>query len=143
MAQCDTFAISFCFLFKRSGDHRDIHVLKHSFPTRRSSDLLQLKIPIYEGGRVNAQTRQAREKYGDSLEQIAFAEREVVAETRSAFANWRSAQRGINAARSRLPANEHAPPGIRPKHKKRFRPLLHMTHDTPAIPNPQVTPGHS
>src|SRR3546814_14587196 len=29
----------FCF-FSWSGDHRDLHVLTHSFPTRRSSDLL-------------------------------------------------------------------------------------------------------
>src|SRR3546814_6514577 len=27
------------FLFECSGDHRDLHVLTHSFPTRRSSDL--------------------------------------------------------------------------------------------------------
>src|SRR3546814_16376922 len=26
-------------IFKRSGDHLDLHVLTHSFPTRRSSDL--------------------------------------------------------------------------------------------------------
>src|SRR3546814_20540975 len=29
------------FCFKGSGDHRDLHVLTHSFPTRRSSDLLR------------------------------------------------------------------------------------------------------
>src|SRR3546814_4247967 len=28
------------FLFQRSGDPRDLHVLTHSFPTRRASDLL-------------------------------------------------------------------------------------------------------
>src|SRR3546814_17720338 len=27
------------FFFYRYGDHRDLHVLTHSFPTRRSSDL--------------------------------------------------------------------------------------------------------
>src|SRR3546814_13837324 len=27
------------FFFKGDGDHRDLHVLTHSFPTRRSSDL--------------------------------------------------------------------------------------------------------
>src|SRR3546814_10385854 len=27
------------FVFYRYGDHRDLHVLTHSFPTRRSSDL--------------------------------------------------------------------------------------------------------
>src|SRR3546814_15822855 len=31
-----------CFFFECYGDHRDLHVLTHSFPTRRSSDL---KIP--------------------------------------------------------------------------------------------------
>src|SRR3546814_4925595 len=30
----------FCF-FKSYCDHRDLHVLTHSFPTRRSSDLLE------------------------------------------------------------------------------------------------------
>src|SRR3546814_20278033 len=30
---------SLCFLFVRYGDHRDLHVLTHAFPTRRSSDL--------------------------------------------------------------------------------------------------------
>src|SRR3546814_7238516 len=29
------------FFFKRYGDHRDLHVLTHSFPTRRSSDLFR------------------------------------------------------------------------------------------------------
>src|SRR3546814_12018400 len=29
------------FFFELSGDHRDLHVLTHSFPTRRSSDLRQ------------------------------------------------------------------------------------------------------
>src|SRR3546814_10241890 len=28
----------FFFFFKRYGDHRDLHVLTHPFPTRRSSD---------------------------------------------------------------------------------------------------------
>src|SRR3546814_10480669 len=29
----------YIFFFKCYGDHRDLHVLTHSFPTRRSSDL--------------------------------------------------------------------------------------------------------
>src|SRR3546814_11424304 len=69
---------------------------------------LQLKIPIYEGGRVNAQTRQAREKYGASLEQIAFAEREVVDEKRSALANGRPAHRATAAARTAVPRPQRA-----------------------------------
>src|SRR3546814_20642104 len=29
----------FCFFFVRYGAHRDLHVMNHAFPTRRSSDL--------------------------------------------------------------------------------------------------------
>src|SRR3546814_13862804 len=31
-----------CLFFSCYGDHRDLHVLTHSFPTRRSSDLIPL-----------------------------------------------------------------------------------------------------
>src|SRR3546814_6318697 len=31
--------VSSAFFFKSYGDHRDLHVLTHSFPTRRASDL--------------------------------------------------------------------------------------------------------
>src|SRR3546814_2330171 len=34
--------VLFFFLFELYGDHRDLHVLTHSFPTRRSSDLLAI-----------------------------------------------------------------------------------------------------
>src|SRR6059058_6075900 len=42
------------FFFKRYGDHRDLHVVTHSFPTRRSSDLSS---PI--GWSSEATTREA------------------------------------------------------------------------------------
>src|SRR3546814_15356178 len=32
--------LTYLFFCSRSGDHRDLHVLTHPFPTRRSSDLL-------------------------------------------------------------------------------------------------------
>lgn len=100
---------------------------------------LQLKIPIYEGGRVNAQTRQAREKYGAALEQIAAAERETVAETRSAFANWRSAQRVIEAATGGVAANERALTGIRAETNTGLRPLLDLLNAEQELLNSQVT----
>src|SRR3546814_12004916 len=35
------YAQLYFMFFYRHGDHRDLHVLTHSFPTRRSSDLLK------------------------------------------------------------------------------------------------------
>src|SRR3546814_11601349 len=34
------------FVFYCCGAHRDLHVLTHSFPTRRSSDLFQERYPV-------------------------------------------------------------------------------------------------
>src|SRR3546814_14454995 len=39
--------VVFVFFFEGYCDHRDLHVLTHSFPTRRSSDLL--RIPFTTG----------------------------------------------------------------------------------------------
>src|SRR3546814_1577516 len=45
------------FFFKGYGDHRDLHVLTHSFPTRRSSDLLAThREAVDEDDRVLAHT---------------------------------------------------------------------------------------
>src|SRR3546814_14488394 len=38
---CGKSRVSSCVYCKGHGDHRDLHVLKHSFPTLRSSDLLK------------------------------------------------------------------------------------------------------
>src|SRR3546814_20556332 len=45
--------LSFCFLFYLYGVHRDLHVLTHSFPPRRSSDLPARRMfrPAEIGGR--------------------------------------------------------------------------------------------
>src|SRR3546814_11917920 len=37
------FRVVLLLFFHGDGHHRDLHVLPHSFPTRRSSDLLRLK----------------------------------------------------------------------------------------------------
>src|SRR3546814_20705152 len=41
-----------CFVFECYGDHRDLHVLTHSFPTRRSADLVLpvvREVPVIAG----------------------------------------------------------------------------------------------
>src|SRR3546814_2755375 len=39
----------YVFFFKGDGDHRDLHVLTHSFPTRRSADLRRRHWRSYHG----------------------------------------------------------------------------------------------
>src|SRR3546814_6609636 len=50
------------FFFKLYGDHRDLHVLTHSFPTRRSSDLKPVKGKAAEDGAEDEADAKAKGK---------------------------------------------------------------------------------
>src|SRR3546814_20519536 len=54
------------FCFSWCSDHRDLHVLTHSFPTRRSSDLFAVVQTVFEGVEVNTpdRLRHDQTKYG-------------------------------------------------------------------------------
>src|SRR3546814_17305360 len=58
------------FFFKDNGDHRDLHVLTPSFPTRRSSDLEEQRGWRLKQGKPMA----SQVKYGAMLEVPALAE---------------------------------------------------------------------
>lgn len=100
---------------------------------------VQLKVPLFQGGRVAAQTRQAQEKLGAAIEQTIAAEREVIAETRSAHATWRAAQRVVAAAERGVGANERALEGVRAQTRAGLRPLLDQLNAEQELLNAQVT----
>ncbi|MCG5515127.1 MULTISPECIES: TolC family outer membrane protein [unclassified Ectothiorhodospira] len=62
---------------------------------------VQLRVPIYTGGRVSSLTREARENFDAAREQQELAERQTVQQTRSAFLS-------VNAGISRVRALEQA-----------------------------------
>src|SRR3546814_12790520 len=61
MCACATHILSCCcFFFECYGDHRELHVLTHSFPTRRSSDLCRAGSPPILLMLATSTSRQAR-----------------------------------------------------------------------------------
>ncbi|TVQ69661.1 TolC family outer membrane protein [Ectothiorhodospira sp. BSL-9] len=72
------------------------------FLDRRDAQIgVQLRVPIYTGGRVSSLTREARENFDASREQQELTERQTVQQTRSAFLS-------VNAGISRVRALEQA-----------------------------------
>ena len=51
---------------------------------------VQLNLPLYQGGGPTAQIRQAQARRGQAIEQVTEVERSVIAQTRSAYAIWKS-----------------------------------------------------
>lgn len=100
---------------------------------------MELKVPLFQGGRVTAQTRQANEKLGAATEDAIAMEREVIAETRAAFATMRAAERVVLAAERGVEANGRALSGIKAQVNAGLRPLLDQLNAEQELLNAQVT----
>ncbi len=100
---------------------------------------VQLRLPIYEGGRRAAQVRQAQERQGVAIEQAIDAERATVAAARSTFANWRASERVIAAAQRGVSANERVLAGLRAETSAGLRPLLDRLNAEQELLNAEVT----
>ncbi len=85
-----------------------------SFPARDNDSIgLRLNIPIYEGGRVSAQTAQARYRYVAASENLELAHRSTVRSVRSSYndviaatSTIRALEQAVVSAQSALKATE-------------------------------------
>lgn len=100
---------------------------------------LQLKVPFVQGGRVPALQRQAYERQGVAIEKVTEAERLAVAETRSAYATWRSSGAIVGTAQRGVAANTRALESIRAQTDAGVRPLIDRLNAEQELLNAQVT----
>jgi len=99
----------------------------------------QLRVPIFQGGRLTAQFRQSQARHSVAIERVLDAERTVVADTRSAFATWQAAQRVIDSAQRGVDANQRALAGLRAEVTAGLRPLLDRLNAEQELLNAEVT----
>jgi len=100
---------------------------------------VQLKLPIFEGGRLSANLRQAQAKQVQLTEQATAVEREIVAQTRSSFATWKAAERVIVVSRRGVEANATAATGVTAETRVGLRPLIDQLNAEQERLNAQVT----
>ncbi|MBK5919692.1 hypothetical protein CCR80_01405 [Rhodothalassium salexigens] len=86
-------------------------------PFTQSTDRLaasaQINIPLYQGGAVSSDIRRAKQTRSQRLMQIAEANRQVYADVRSAWEQFRAARASIESTSSQVSANEIALEGVR------------------------------
>jgi outer membrane protein len=99
---------------------------------------VQARIPIYQGGLVGAQVRQAQSIQGQLLEQGVQVERLVVANTLSAFASYQAAQQAIAANQVAVSANTLALEGARAEQSVGTRTVLDVLNAEQELLNSQV-----
>lgn len=74
---------------------------------------LRLTIPIFQGGVVAARQRQAGARETAALEQVIATERNVIQQTRAAYANWDASNAVIESSKAAVAAAELSLEGVR------------------------------
>ncbi|HEY6663368.1 MAG TPA: TolC family outer membrane protein, partial [Sphingomicrobium sp.] len=99
---------------------------------------VQARVPIYQGGLPSARVRQTRALEGQALETVVGTERAVVSQTRSAFADYESTQRSIQANTIAVQANELALEGTRAEQSVGTRNVLDVLNAEQELLQSQV-----
>lgn len=85
---------------------------------------LTLTIPIFQGGRVAAQQRQAFARESVALEQVIETERAIIQQTRAAYENWQAALAVIDSSRVAVESAEVSLEGVRAENSIGNRTIL-------------------
>ncbi|NQX94567.1 MAG: TolC family outer membrane protein [Erythrobacter sp.] len=85
---------------------------------------LTLRIPIFQGGRVAAQQRQAFARETAALEQVIETERSIIQQTRAAYENWQASLAVIDSSRVAVESAEVSLEGVRAENSIGNRTIL-------------------
>jgi outer membrane protein len=99
---------------------------------------LQGSIPLFQGGRPAAQRRQAQARAGAALEQEIGAERDVIAQVRSAYQSWQAASDVILASQTGVDAAALSLEGVRAENSVGNRTILDILNAEQELLNSQV-----
>jgi outer membrane protein len=99
---------------------------------------LRLNVPIYQGGRPSAQIRQAQARSGQAQENVILVERNVIAQTRAAYASWQASLTVIESTQRAVAANELSLEGVRAENSVGNRTVLEILNAEQELLNSQV-----
>jgi outer membrane protein len=110
--------------------------VQNSFTTSQIG--VTAKIPLYQGGGVAARVRQARAAESQTIEQSVEVERQVVADTRSAYAAYVASNETITSSESAASANRLALEGVRAENTVGTRDVLDVLNAEQELLNSEV-----
>ena len=99
---------------------------------------LSVTLPIFQGGRPSAQVRQAQSRTSQAIENYVAIERDVIAQTRGAYAAWQANERIIAATEQAVSANGLSLEGVRAENSVGTRSILDILNAEQEYLNTQV-----
>ena len=85
---------------------------------------LQASIPLYQGGGVSAQVRQANDRTSQAIEQAIAAERSIIAQARASYASWRASNEVIASSQKQVSASTLSLEGVKAENSVGNRTIL-------------------
>jgi outer membrane protein len=85
---------------------------------------VQVTVPLYQGGRPGALTRQATARETQAMEQAIATERNVIAQTRSAYASWQASMQAIDSTKKAVDSGALSLEGVRAENTAGTRTIL-------------------
>lgn len=104
-----------------------------------NSTSVTLNVPLFQGGAPAARVRQAQARQSSALETAIATERSVIAQARSSYANFDSAQRVIQVSRVAVDANRLSLEGVRAENSVGTRTIIDILNAEQELLNSQVT----
>ena len=99
---------------------------------------LALTVPLYQGGQVSARVRQAKALESAALEQGVDVERQVISNTRAAYAAYQASGEAITANEQAVSANKLALEGARAENSAGTRTVIEVLNAEQEYLNSQV-----
>ncbi len=99
---------------------------------------VQATVPLFQGGRPAALERQAQAREGATLEQEIGVERQVIANTRAAYAGWQASREIIASSQSAVDAAKLSLEGVRAENTVGNRTILDILNAEQELLNAQV-----
>ncbi|UVO53407.1 TolC family outer membrane protein [Sphingomonas sp. SUN039] len=107
--------------------------------TSRSTTVgLQASIPIFQGGLPGAQVRQAQALESQAIETVTATERNIVAQTRSAYAAWQASNQLIASSEAAVAASSLSLEGVRAENSVGTRSILDILNAEQELLNAQT-----
>ncbi|MCE7798540.1 TolC family outer membrane protein [Sphingobium sufflavum] len=85
---------------------------------------VQLSVPLYQGGRQSALSRQGVARESQAIEQLTETERSVISQVRSSYASWRAALETIASTRTAVKAAALSLEGVKAENSAGTRTIL-------------------
>jgi outer membrane protein len=99
---------------------------------------VSITLPLFQGGRPAARVRQAQARESQSFERLIGTERNIIAQTRSAFASWRAANAVAESSLVAVSASRLSLEGVRAENSVGTRTILDILNAEQELLNAQV-----